>query len=794
MKLKILTLTLLFAVFITMNNKASACLYGGGFTAFTYNDSIGCKTRFTADTPINNNLNYFWDFGDGATSTDATAWHRYANPGTYYVTLIVNGYGCADTVTQSVYVRPCDSCELDASFTVKDTVYCQKVFYPNTIENYEYTYSWDFGDGTTSTDMIPWHEYQSPGSYNVTAVISSNFCVDTVTQTITVLPCDSCNLDASFWYGDSSCYKFFVPYGYNNNPNAQYEWDFGDGTTSTDAYPEHEFNTPGTYLVSLSVDDGTCLDSTMQIVEVLPCNTDSCDIDVSFNYMQDSVECLKVIFHSPSNTTINTQYLWDFGDNTTYSSTGTSSYIQNTYDHTGTYEVTLYMTQGNCTDSLTQIIDLDSCTSSPCNINASFYYFDDTLDCLNVSFRSGLTLTNNSYTWDFGDNTTYTSTGTNSSIQHAYNQPGTYTVTLHMTSGNCQDSTVQTVVVEPCATDSCDLDTGFSATENGQNTYDFAPTSYDSNNNYLWVFGDGTTSTDTYPTHQFPEEGDYYVTLVVSNCTCSTSSTEEIHVSDSTSCPFDAGFTYSVDSSGLYTFTPNYQSSNYSYDWDFGDGTISSTMSPSYTYSSNGTFTVSLSVWETNGGWSCVDTTEQIITVSNATACNQNIGIQYDWTASGGNIHFSPEFYNSNFNYYWDFGDGSTSNWHSPNHTYTSNGNYTVTLQVTTDSNCVVVDTINLNVQTAGIDAQDSPSSEVSIFPNPAKDVVYLNFSIVRDGSYNVIMIDAIGQLVRQKEMQLFKGENRKEINLNSLSKGMYQIQIRDEEGELIKISKLLKQ
>jgi len=131
----------------------------------------------------NNSLygySYSWDFGDGGISSQMNPSYTYYNPGIYTVTLTVTGDGGQDVQTQTniieVYEIP------TAFFTVSPTV----VFIPEepvllyNLSNFAATYSWNFGDGATSTDQNPQHFYTSAGFYDITLIAtSSNNCTDT---------------------------------------------------------------------------------------------------------------------------------------------------------------------------------------------------------------------------------------------------------------------------------------------------------------------------------------------------------------------------------------------------------------------------------------------------------------------------------------------------------------------------------------------------------------------------------------------------------------------------------------
>lgn len=155
-------------------------------------DYISCD-GFTFDFfNLNNsplNETFFWDFGDGNTSTEANPSHTYAVAGVYTIKLVVNrGDPCADSSTSQLRVFP----GFFPAFTNMSPV-CNNIpvqFTDATAANYGTVNSWNwtFGTGATSTQQNPIYAYSTPGTYNVTLIVGSSVgCVDTLQKTIEVL-------------------------------------------------------------------------------------------------------------------------------------------------------------------------------------------------------------------------------------------------------------------------------------------------------------------------------------------------------------------------------------------------------------------------------------------------------------------------------------------------------------------------------------------------------------------------------------------------------------------------------
>ncbi len=201
-------------------------------------------------------LTYAWDFGDGTTGSTASPLHIYQDQGVYNVTLIgTNGF-CTDLQTMSVpLVHP-----LDAIFTVSEDSICNGetiAFTDNSIVSFNNTaYEWNFGDGGTSTDQNPTHQYTTDGIYNVTMTITDFLgCVDVANiQTVVaslaieIGPKDTsvCLVDSMLLYSQS----FYPPYF---SDGITYSWSPDDNIGSPNSEETYYYNeVPGDYYYVLT--------------------------------------------------------------------------------------------------------------------------------------------------------------------------------------------------------------------------------------------------------------------------------------------------------------------------------------------------------------------------------------------------------------------------------------------------------------------------------------------------------------------------------------------------------------
>ncbi|MFT3860689.1 PKD domain-containing protein [Micropruina sp.] len=201
---------------------------------------------------------------------------------------------------------------------------------------------------------------------------------------------------------------------------------------------------------------------------------------------------------------------------------------------------------------------------------------------------------------------------------------------------------------------------------------------------YSWDFGDGGTSTLAEPTHTFATAGSQSVTLTVTDDDGATATTTKTVTTVANKAP-SASFTSAVNKQAVTfdgTGSTDSDGTIASYLWDFGDGSSSAESNPSHTYASVGTFSVTLTVTDSDGSTGTV--TQSVTTVTNAsptasfTSSVASLSVSFD--ASG-----SSDSDGSVASYAWDFGDGGSGTGKTLAHTFPAAGDYAVTLTVTDD-------------------------------------------------------------------------------------------------------------
>ena len=177
-----------FSVRCVRDNTTSAPT--AAFTATPTSGSVPLTVKFT-DMSANNPASWSWDFGDGSTSTDQNPSHTYQNTGRYTVKLTVTNDLGSNTKTKSDYIMVNGSLPV-ADFSANTTTGAAPltVSFTDKSTGKPTSWSWDFGDGSTSTEQNPTHIYQNAGKYTVKLTASNDQGSDTKTKTdyITVNP------------------------------------------------------------------------------------------------------------------------------------------------------------------------------------------------------------------------------------------------------------------------------------------------------------------------------------------------------------------------------------------------------------------------------------------------------------------------------------------------------------------------------------------------------------------------------------------------------------------------------
>ncbi len=648
------------------------------FTGVPLNGCTPASVCFTNASTAGSGLitSYNWSFGDGGSSSATNPCHVYSAPGTYQVMLTVNDQNsCSKSLTKPNYITILPS--PSAGFTYTSSVPCNPPVtytFTNTSVPSSSTSSWIFGDGGTSTQQNPVHNYNTAGTYTVILIVSNNGCSDTVTHTINVSSgIFNANFNANV---TSGCAPLTVNFLDISGPNENsWHWNFGDGTPVSTIYnPSHTYTTPGVYTVTL-IASGTsgCIDTIVKTNYITVYGLPT--VTFSGTPLFSCTAPLNVHFTCP--VAGSTAWSWNFGDG----GTATTQNPSHTYTTSGIYSVTLTLTDSHgCISTLTKP---NYVVISPPNV-----HFTETPreGCfpLPVHFTDNTTsisyLTN--HLWNFGDGTP---TSNLVNPNHTYADTGVYVVTLTVVdSAGCSKTGTDTVKVgqKPIANFVADDTVGCH-----KFLVHFTDLSSSYANEWEWDFGGNGTSTLENPPHLFTDTGYFYVQLIVKHNGCADTLRKNNYIFVKPPMPeFTATPTIGCSVPFNVQFTDQSVLADTWY-WIFGDGTTSTLQNPSHIYTTAKFDTVRLVVTNVNG---CRDTIikPDFIKISNTTP---NFIQGNNSICEYGTIAFmSTSTTNTTItSYYWNFGDGGTGTGVGVNHTFNVPGVYSIKLRTTDALGCI---------------------------------------------------------------------------------------------------------
>ncbi len=356
-------------------------------------------------------VSYEWDFGDFTTATGATVTHAYSIGGAYTVTLKVTDNEGAVGITQyskTIANQPPVAVIEKSAGTVSSS---ESVAF-NAVHSYDpdgviLSYKWDFGDGTTSTDMLAIHKYASNGAYTVKLTVTDNQGATNTTQTtvnsVNLPPEAVFTASATTVDTNEAVYFDASPSSDPDGTIVSYKWDFGDGTTGTGVTVSHTFASKGGYSVTLTVTDNDgATDSATATTTAL----NQPPVAVIADTTKSAAKTQSVTFdgsESYDNDGTIVSYLWNFGDGTT----ATTVEANHAYTAGGVYTVTLTVTDNdNAQDSET--VRITVVNAKPVAVftqNVTTTIVGETVS-FNGSESYDTDGTIVSYMWNFGDGKT----------------------------------------------------------------------------------------------------------------------------------------------------------------------------------------------------------------------------------------------------------------------------------------------------------------------------------------------------------------------------------------------------
>ena len=500
------------------------------------NQPLSCNT-FTFDgsksyAADNGKLTYFWDFGDGTTSTDMRVMHTFKDAGKYLVKLTVKDYSDANCNTadaqQVVKVNqpPCVIADGPDMECINEEITFDASQTTDSPDD-KLTYRWDFGDGQTADGIKVKHKYEKGGNYQVALTVtddSGTICdtgADKLKIAINTPPVASAGKDA-FLCRINPNEPLEVTFDGSGSKDQDgnklsYAWDFGDGETAQGSVVKHTYAKGGEYIAKLTVNDNTganCDASAATKTVILNrapiadagsdlkiCTEDSVDFDASKSIDSDGDSL---------------NYSWDFGDG----EKAAGKTASHKYAKGGIYQAILTVDDGSNTDcSKSSDKILVNVNSVPKAVIAS----KDTAS-VDQSINFDSSASNDidgdklGYAWDFGDGTS----GTGAMAKHSYAKGGLYKVTLVVDDGKNTDcsSGAESQYIKVNTPPIASVGPNMVCCVNDEVEFDGSKSNdADSGDKltYTWDFGDGETAEGIKVKHAYKKLGVYKVSLTVTD-------------------------------------------------------------------------------------------------------------------------------------------------------------------------------------------------------------------------------------------------------------------------------------
>ena len=429
---------------------------------------------------------------------------QLAGTGTAQVIYMVSNANCTNSDTVNIVVNPMPVVNVTPN-SIQNI--CSGSSIPMSASG-AVTYQWTNGGSPISGANTANYTASANGNYSVVGTDANGCTTISAPVAVNVLPNPVVYQMTAPTVCEGSVTSFTQNSGIGQGGViTSYNWDFGDGNNGTGFSTNHTYAAPGTYQATLIVATPQgCSDTLSQLVQVNPAP------------VVDSVQNLNVCYPAPasfgafvSGTNV-ASYNWNFGNG----STGNGQTVSHNYSSPGTYYYNLVTTGVNgCTSTFNGTVVIErtpvagflssnGCTDQPLN-----FYDNSTGSVV-------------SYNWNFGNGTSNVSNPTN-----VFTQPGTYPVTLTVSTGQgCSDSHVQNVTINQTP------DATWISNNMGVNQVQFSLFSPTNGASYLWSFGDGTSSNQPTPLKNYAQAGTYYVCVSVSKNGCTSTECDSVTAKD----------------------------------------------------------------------------------------------------------------------------------------------------------------------------------------------------------------------------------------------------------------------
>lgn len=642
-------------------------------------------------------MQYYWDFGDGATATGSRVVHRYEKQQTYDALLIVTDnsgqVGNGSFERFKVFVNQPPKAVAGADMV---TAPGEAVFFDGSASSDAdgtiQQYFWDFGDGKSAAGKTVTYRYALPGNFTAVLRVEDNADTpcnfDTATKKVWVnaKPIAIAGPDQSGSVGQKLSFSAEKSMDQDGELTG-YSWDFGDGATAEGRFIDHAFSRPGRYTVRLTVTDNAGVSNSRQQDDLAALINDPPVAKATAPEKAAIAE--KINLDASASTDRDGQivdYLWDFGDGTS----ARGAQAKHAFAASGRYRVVLTVRDNSATTTDTARDTLRIFVNQPPVAQAGP---DQTVTASVVEFDGSGSKDSDGelvrYDWTFSDG------GKDNGVKtsHVFARPGTYKNQLTVTdnSGTQNDQATDEMVV--IVNDKPIADAGRDQTgAPGQSLAFDGSSSFDSDGTisaYAWKFGDGQSAEGQKVHHAFSAPGTYAVRLEVRDNSGDDNAVDfdeaivrinaapvalagaDIVIVPGQTATFDGSASYDPDQDSL------------SYQWRFSDNEgAADVVRTNRAFAQPGLYSAVLTVKDNTGTLDAVAHDTLAIKVNNAPVavigadvltCDHTI--TFDGSAS-------TDADGDALSYSWNFGDGAFGSGVQVSHTFPQGGVFPVILTV----------------------------------------------------------------------------------------------------------------
>lgn len=553
-----------------------------------------------------------------------------------------------------------------------------------------------------------------------------------------------------------------------------YEWDFGNGQTSTNTNGKTTYLTPGTYQVTLK--------TTTVPLGFVKSKTKTITINegpiADFTYTS---KCFGTPVTLTNTTTSNVgapSYTWDFGDGQTSNAVNPTV----SYSSKGLYIITLTAEKNGCSSKSEQTIAMFEQPTADFFVSADKCANHDVVFTNNASNISGKT----GYLWSFGENGEQS---TQHNGEYSYTTAGTKNVKLVVqTALGCKDSISKSITIIPGPTGD------FSITGECQDR-DIVLSSTDaplSGTTYTWIVDGQTTTGTSSITKKYSEISIHNVKLTTTYTNgCTNSVAKPVEVKPTPKADFVVQGTICSNHEVVLENKTKWSDGAMNFNWELGDGNTSIQQHPVHTYATSGNMNVKLVASITDG---CSDEITKTLTVNpSPTRCE--FTMNYDGSKGLRAFSFEPTDgvnvgAESGITYSWYFGEGNSMKGTKGAQSFKEDGFYKVTMRAESAAGCFCESTQQLIIDRTGVN-EIADGSLFNVYPNPSNGLFKVE---IADKATNGLLevFDILGNKLYSytaTEMNTFNWT----IDLSNQSNGLYLIRYSSDNQTATKKVRLIK-